>query len=76
MLTGPSGGLVTVTNHGPRPLRVQLRLPTGAHDATSAEPDGATPLALDGGSAQLELPAHGAAVVAWRGGDIGRAGNR
>jgi hypothetical protein len=65
VVTGPSGGLVTVTNHGPQPLRVPLRLPAGAHDATSVEPDGARPLDLDAGSVPLDLPAYGAAVVAW-----------
>ena len=65
-LTGPSGGLVALTNHGPRPLRVPLGLPDAARRATAIGPGGSAPLGLEGGSAEVELPAHGALLVGWR----------
>lgn len=71
-LRGPSGGLVTLTNHGAAAVRFDLHLPTGAHDIRSFGPDGAVALdhgrtVEDGTALALELDARGAAIVGWTG---------
>ncbi len=70
-LRGSAGGLVAVTNHGPATIRTRLRLPPGATDIRSFGPTGSQRLAggeIDGEGLgpELELAAHGAALIGWR----------
>ena len=69
-LRGPTGGLVTVTNHGATELRVSLRLPGDAGEIRRYGPAGIDLLGsgnrVDNGLAvELDLAAHGFAVVGW-----------
>jgi len=64
-LLGPAGGLAAVTNHGPADLRLPLRLP-GPAEVTRIDGAARVPLPLEGDTVELDLPAHGATVVAWR----------
>jgi hypothetical protein len=65
-LRGPAGGLAVVTNHGPKALRVPLRLPDEAIAATAIEPTGAAQLPRDEGAVEVALEPFGAAIIAWR----------
>jgi hypothetical protein len=65
-LRGPAGGLVALTNHGPAPLRVELRLPEDARSAAEIGPAGTIDIAIDAGTGALDLEPYGAAVVEWR----------
>ncbi len=69
-LHGPTGGLTTLTNHGPEDLRVDLHLPEGAGPIRRFTTAGVVPLEPDGGApdgpvVRLDLTAHGFAIVGW-----------
>ena len=65
-LRGPAGGLVTVTNHGPAPLHLPVRLPAETAMAAELGPAGEARLAIEGEAVEIELPPYGAAAVGWR----------
>jgi len=61
---------VTVTNHGPAGLRVDLDLPSGAGAIRTFGPGGATDVGpgrpVDGRlTVEVDLPAYGATIVGW-----------
>jgi hypothetical protein len=71
-LRGPSGGLVTLTNHGPVDLRVGLHLPAEASairrfGLAGVEPLGSAERDVEGAVIELDLPATGFAIVGWNG---------
>jgi hypothetical protein len=66
VLTGPDGGMATLTNHGAVPLRVALTLPSGSGSAQEIRPDGARVLAIRDGAVPVELPGYGATIITWR----------
>ena len=79
-LGGPDGGLVSLTNHGPTPVRATVHLPGGASAIRRFGPDGAVPLAAEPAPAgtpepvgasvevriEVDLAAHGSTVIGWR----------
>jgi hypothetical protein len=69
-LSGPDGGALVATNHGPSEVRVTVRLPAGATAARAYDQLGAHPLATEPAGAdaavEMSLPAHGAALIGWR----------
>lgn len=65
-LTGPKGGVVALTNHGPLALSVPLRLPRSARSIVEVGADGRMRLEAEAGSAELALPPYGATLVTWR----------
>ena len=79
-LGGPDGGLVSLTNHGPTPVRATVHLPGGASAIRRFGPDGAVPLAAEPAPAgtpepvgasvevriEVDLVAHGSTVIGWR----------
>ncbi len=79
-LGGPDGGLVSLTNHGPTPVRTTVHLPGGASAIRRFGPDGAVPLAAEPAPAgtpepvgasvevriEVDLVAHGSTVIGWR----------
>ncbi len=71
-LHGPLGGLAVITNHGPADLRIDLRLPSDAdairrYGPTGIEPLGPVDEVADSHTVNLDLPAHGFALVGWAG---------
>lgn len=65
VLHGSSGGLITVTNHGPAALRLSVRLIESATSAIRVEPDATRPAVIDGGAVELGLEPYGASIVSW-----------
>ena len=69
-LSGPDGGALVATNHGPSEARITVRLPAGATAARAYDQVGVHPLATEpaGAEAAVEMgiPAYGAALVGWR----------
>ena len=71
-LRGRLGGLTTITNHGPMDLRVTLHLPGGASGIRRFGPGGVEALGTRGdadgaATVELDLAAHGFALVGWAG---------
>ncbi len=64
-LLGPRGGLAAITNHGPAPLAVELRLPTGARNPTTCGAREDVPLEVEADLAQVVLDGYRAAIVRW-----------
>jgi endo-1,4-beta-mannosidase len=62
VLTGPRGGLVTLTNHTGAPVRAPLRLPAGAARAWRVDPPGPVPL-VDPDA--VDLGPYSATMVVW-----------
>ena len=69
-LSGPDGGALVATNHGPSAARITVRLPAGATEARAYDQLGAQPLATEPAGAdaalEIELAAHGARLIGWR----------
>jgi len=65
-LRGPAGGLVTVTNHGPAPLHLPVRLPAETAMAAALGPAGEARLALAGQAVEIELAPYDATAIGWR----------
>jgi beta-galactosidase len=65
-LGGPSGGVVTMTNHSDDRVTAAVRLPGDARSVNRITADAAEPPLLDEGSIEVELPPYGAAVFDWR----------
>jgi hypothetical protein len=65
-LRGPSGGVVTATNHSDDRLTVSVRLPAGASSATRVAADRGEPAHVEHRSVEIELAPYGAAVFDWR----------
>ena len=69
-LSGPAGGMVVVTCHGPSDGKIAVRLPAEATAIRTFDRRGAQPLAAERAGADLavevDLPAHGATVIGWR----------
>jgi len=62
-LSGPRGWLTALTNHGPAPLQVEVRVPAGTQRAVLVGPAGRSPLEIGGGVALVPLGAYGAATA-------------
>ena len=79
-LGGPDGGLVSLTNHGPTPVRATVHLPGGASAIRRFGPDGAVSLAAGPAPAgslgsvgpvvevriEVDLAAYGSTLIGWR----------
>lgn len=65
VLTGPQGGILTVTNHSPGTVDAPLRLPVGAHHLADALNGSAIPDDTPPTGRRLTLAPFGAAVVTW-----------
>ncbi|MFN8631892.1 MAG: hypothetical protein U0838_16720 [Chloroflexota bacterium] len=66
VLTGPSGGLATLTNHAPQPVRLRVAVPAEARRATEVRPDAEADLPIDDGAVAIDLEGYGATIVTWR----------
>jgi hypothetical protein len=60
-----------LTNHGPDPVRATVTLPGDASDVRSFGPHGPAALPFEPGATEVNLAAHGAAIIGW---DQARAG--
>jgi Cellulase (glycosyl hydrolase family 5) len=65
-LRGPSGGVVTATNHSDDRVTAAIRLPGGASSVSRIAADGAASPTIEEGAIEVELPPYGAAVFDWR----------
>jgi hypothetical protein len=63
---GPSGGIVTATNHAETTATTPVRLPSGARSAARISSDRVSSSEIDDRAVEVELPPHGAAVLEWR----------
>jgi hypothetical protein len=65
-LVGEASGYAILANHSPQSLTVIVTSRQDLASAAQATAEGWQPLPLSGRSWQMDLPAHGGAVVAWK----------
>jgi beta-galactosidase len=66
-LVSPGGGYFVLANHAASSLRTHLDTTLPARDLRQLTEDGAVPVNADGTGWTVEIPAHGGAVLEWRG---------
>ncbi len=64
-LSGPGGGILALTNHGPSPLEVDVALPEGAGNPRLVGPEVDSSLELSGGQTHVSLAPYGAELIAF-----------
>ena len=65
VLAGPAGALLVLTNHGPDPVRAAITLPGDAAAVRAFGPHGPAALPFEPGATEVNLAAHGAAIIGW-----------